>query len=120
MKREIETKFYTYNQNNSGGSFCNDDKAGISEYVCIEALNAQDANNRAEGIGIYFDGCDSGMDCSCCGDRWYKCDESDGTNIPMMYGEPLENLEKSMFRTKAFIHYMDGSFKEIVLKEKAQ
>ncbi len=29
MKREIETKFYTFDQNNSGGYFVEDDEAGV-------------------------------------------------------------------------------------------
>ena len=31
----------------------------------------------AEDIGLYFDGVEQGMDCSCCGDRWYRAWEDD-------------------------------------------
>ena len=55
MKRTIETKFYTFSQNNSGGSFVTDSIRGIGEYVIIEALNSNDANDRAERIGLYFE-----------------------------------------------------------------
>lgn len=46
------TKFYTFRQNNSGGSFDIDEK--LSEWVIIEAINGNDAISKAENIGIYF------------------------------------------------------------------
>lgn len=66
----MKTKYFEFNQNNSGGSFEVDEKAGIGHSVIIEANNAIHANAIAENIGIYFNGCDSGSDCPCCGDRW--------------------------------------------------
>lgn len=62
--------FFLFSQNNSGGTFDIDDK--VAPTVIIEANSAAAANDYAEGIGIYFNGCDAGTDCSCCGDRWYK------------------------------------------------
>ena len=120
MKRTIETKFYTFRQNNSGGSFVTDKENGICEYVCIEALNADDANSRAEQKGIYFDGCDDGRDCSCCGDRWYRTDDDEGHEVPTLYGTPIEDVEKDWYKNKAFIHYMDGAIGEIEFKEKSE
>ena len=116
--KNMKTKFYTFSQNNSGGSFVNSDLEGISEYVIIEALNAENANNRAEEIGIYFDGCDDGRDCDCCGDRWYSTDNNDGEEVPSIYGKPLENMEKSGYRNNCFVHYLDGTFKKIEFKDK--
>lgn len=106
--------FYTYNQSNPGGRFIQNDKLG--QYVVIEADSADDANSRAENVGIYFDGCDDGMDCSCCGDRWYRAElsRSEGDAEPMIYGQTIEEfvaqqdftpLEKHMF---VHIHYKDG------------
>ena len=112
----MKTKFYEFIQNNSGGSFVNSEKDGICEYVIIEALNANDANNRAEDIGLYFDGCDNDIDCPCCGDRWYKVDESDGDDKPYIYGEPVYDIGKSHFRNKCFIHFLDGKIEEINFK----
>lgn len=63
------TKFYTFNQNNSGGHFDYDPETGVGYRVAIEATNAKDALRRAEDIGIYFNGCETGMDCPCCGDQ---------------------------------------------------
>ena len=60
--------FFEYSQNNSGGSFKISES--VTTHVVIEAHDADHANRIAEEIGIYFDGCDKGMDCSCCGDRW--------------------------------------------------
>ena len=56
--------FYTYRQNNSGGTFVYDESAGISVNVIIEANSREQAKRRAEQIGLYFDG---QMDCDCCG-----------------------------------------------------
>jgi len=67
----LTTKFYEFDQNNSGGRFHIDDKAGLGPSVWIEATSLGDAIHRAMDIGIYFDGCDSGRDCRCCGDRWH-------------------------------------------------
>lgn len=68
MKRVVETKFFHYRQNNPGGHMDRDDN--LSDHVIIEALDAAHANRRALNIGMYFDGCITGQDCRCCGDRW--------------------------------------------------
>jgi hypothetical protein len=64
----LDTGWYEYRQNNSGGVFEHSDD--VSNYVLIEASSVDGANSKAESIGIYFYGCDSGIDCDCCGDRW--------------------------------------------------
>lgn len=64
--------FYEFQQNNSGGSFTISEKDGIGQIVIIEAKDYREANERAEEIGLYFDGCYKGLDCSCCGDRLKK------------------------------------------------
>jgi|GEM_PF-938490 len=107
------SKFYQYRQNNSGDSILKSEKDGICEYVIIEALNADDANNRAEEIGLYFDGCDSGKDCRHCGDRWYRADEDDGDDAPAIYGEPLENMGDDSYVENCFIHYLDGTIMKV-------
>lgn len=124
--------FFTYNQNNSGGSFTYDKVWGISEYVIIEADSADEANDIAEGIGLYFDGCADGMDCECCGDRWYRAwDDEDGEDEPSVYGKPIgetvdtfnlrfsglsESKKRKIRRSDDYIfpvvvHYKDGSIK---------
>lgn len=88
------SKFYMFYQNNSGGFFDEDDKAGIGKVVTIEAENEEDANDRAKQIGLYFDGCDKEIDCPCCGDRWYMADDMD-----------IVEMDSVSF---GFIHYKNG------------
>ena len=127
MKKEIiknsneltKAKFYTFSQNNSGGSFDIDEKAGIAEVVIIEAHSADDANLRAKSIGIYFNGVDSDMDCYCCGDRWYEIySDGEGEDVPSCYGTPIENLESTWYHKRFFIHMLDGSIIKAELDNK--
>ena len=80
--------FYYYRQNNTGGSF-----QGPAITVIIEAGDCDEANQIALSHDIYFDGCESGIDCSCCGDRWHPAWGA-GNPEPMIYGKPVsEGLE---------------------------
>jgi hypothetical protein len=111
--------FYQFRQNNSGGSFVYDEKAGISVNVIVEAKDYLEANDLAERIGIYFDGCNSGLDCPCCGDRWSDQWHEDGHAVPSHYGEPIDPATfstkdqdfgiKWMEEYEGFIHYADGT-----------
>lgn len=81
-------KWYHFDQNNSGGSF--DIDACVDKSVYIQAYDAESANNIAESVGIYFDGCDAGLDCECCGDRWSRLYwDEDGHEVPTCYGKPV-------------------------------
>ena len=64
--------WYEYRQNNSGGVYC-----GPAINVFIEATNEDVAAALAERLGVYFDGCSTGADCDCCGDRWYRAYNGD-------------------------------------------
>lgn len=78
MKREkffaIEKKkvprFYEFSQTNSGGLFIIN--TNLCHRIVIEALSEEDAICKAEDLGCYWNGCDKGIDCPCCGDQWYK------------------------------------------------
>jgi hypothetical protein len=70
--------FYHYRQNNSGGQFIIDDSVTVNVY--IEANSSREADYKATDIGIYFDGVNKGMDCECCGDRWYGAYEEEEIN----------------------------------------
>ncbi len=108
-------KFFHFSQNNSGGRFTIDAKQGIGVHVIIEAKNIGAANNRAQQIGLYFNGCDDGMDCSCCGDRWYPCCDK-GSSYPQIYGKNVSsgiNLVNYSFGN-SFIHYADGKIVEVI------
>lgn len=109
-------QFYTFRQNNSGGAFITDLDRGISEYVIIEAASPDDAIQRAEHIGLYFYGVESGDDCPCCGDRWSIYSSNTGTDEPMIYDQPLTKLPKEVGGIVS-IHYIDGKIdvKELVL-----
>jgi hypothetical protein len=117
MKREIDTKFYTFSQNNSGGFFVEDVKRGVGEYVIIEAVDAKDALARLDEIGSRVAGFNNY--CECCGERWSRwMDDSDGTEQPEIYGQPVEEVESSSYRKNAYVHYFDGTFKLLHLNDK--
>lgn len=106
-------KFYTYNQNNSGGRFTFDEERGITHFVIIEAEDNDFADFRAEKIGLYFDGCATGSDCSCCGDRWYRQWKDDGSDSPQVYDKHPKDHE-DIFNwgftpnKSTCVHYVDG------------
>lgn len=108
--------FFEFRQNNSGGSFVIDENAGISVVVIIEADTAKDANECAESIGLYFDGCEKGRDCDCCGDRWFEAGlwgGIDGDPVPSYYGAPITDYTHPFSglagsRPEAFIHPKAG------------
>lgn len=107
--------FFEFKQNNSGGSFDYDAETGISRFVIIEADSPREAVDKAENIGLYFDGVYSGMDCECCGDRWFNIywDEK-GSDVPLVYGEPVDSFAsaaKWMRGYEIFVHYKDGTKK---------
>ena len=67
---ENNTKFYEFRQNNSGGFFKELENGMF--HLIVEANSEEEANEIAQENGVYFDGCREGLDCECCGDRWYK------------------------------------------------
>lgn len=87
--------FYHFSQNNTGGSFVLTDN--LTHFVVIEADNAAEANGKLVSLGGYFDGCESGVDCSCCGDRWYPVDENDAEDQPNIYGEHFTKFDEGKF-----------------------
>ena len=86
--------FYEFGQNNSGGSFTVDAK--LCHRLYIEAESHRMANAKLEDLGGYFDGCSTGNDCSCCGDRWYAVGESDAMKFPKTYGTFTEERAKEL------------------------
>ena len=103
--------FFHFSQNNSGGSFIEDDRVGGD--VIIEADCVKDANKRAVDVGLYFNGCEAGYDCPCCGDRWYELWENEeGTELPEIYGQDATKMiaERRSGRLSDMIHiyYKDG------------
>jgi hypothetical protein len=101
------SKFFEFSQNNSGGRFTIDDARGLGPRVWIEADDTIHANYRAGRLGIYFNGCADGRDCSCCGDRW---DEAwgDGEDAPDINHEYDFNWHDAVY-----VHRLDGSIERI-------
>ena len=110
--------FFTFYQNNSGGYF--DVDKNLSKFVIIEANDFTEANKKAEEVGIYFDGCDKGDDCSCCGDRWESVDECYSFyDVPSIYGTPvLEYIDGGYFQHEYRIHYLDGRIEAAKVRTK--
>lgn len=79
--------WYVFNQNNSGGKYKIDDSLSLT--VFIEAENHIIANEKFKSLGGYFDGCGMGLDCSCCGDRWYACESYEGKERALYYNTPM-------------------------------
>ena len=101
--------FYKYSQNNSGGSFDIDDTLTI--VMIFEADSSSEADNLAIEKGIYFNGCEEGLDCDCCGDRWYDanyCEELSENDIEGTYSKRW--VEKGQAYCRVFMK--DGTVKE--------
>lgn len=98
-------KFYIFRQNNSRGVFT---KEGV--VILIEAPNADAANERAEDIGVYFDGVNRGIDCPCCGSRWQRADEYESVSDLAEYtnAEYLRKYVHCWMNPGVAIHYADG------------
>lgn len=110
--------YFTYRQNNSGGSFTVDRAKGIGHFVIIEASNAFTANLRAEHLGLYWDGVSEGTDCGCCGDRWDPMETEGewadvGSDTPEIYGGPVSE-HKDHFGTGAYLHPGESPFQELI------
>lgn len=104
--------FFTFRQNNSGGWF--DEREGkFGLAVVIEAADASEANDKAEHLGLYFDGVDAGRDCECCGDRWYPVYGS-GDTEPSYYDKLLKQAaietgySASWQNLPIYVHFLDG------------
>ena len=78
------SKFYEFDQNNSGGIFV---KPALT--VIVEADNCDEANSIATNVGVYFDGVLDDMDCPCCGDRWIETSEHYAADVPSYYNKPI-------------------------------
>jgi hypothetical protein len=78
--------YFHFRQNNTGGYF-----TPTTRHIIIKADTADEANRIAvERTPIYFDGVSKGLDCQCCGDRWYaQWDDDEGTSEPMVYGKTV-------------------------------
>lgn len=99
--------WYLFSQNNSGGAFIvNDD---VAEEVLIQATSPEKANEKAEEIGIYFEGIEKEIDCECCGDRWSSATDYDKVNID----EYVKHSPMHYFRDDIYLYFFDGRVKRL-------
>lgn len=75
LQLDLESKYYLYSQNNSGGAF-----TAPAKNVIIQASSFTEANQIAELNGIYFDE-EYKIDCECCGRRWNKHSSDKSDNV---------------------------------------
>lgn len=90
--------YWDFRQNNTGGSF-----TLPAHTVVIEADDDEDANARAEAVGLYWNGCDDEIDCPCCGDRWYQA-RGAGTAEPTVYGQPVAKSAGGKWNSILVVH----------------
>lgn len=118
--------WYEFSQNNSGGIFTVDEK--LCHRLFIEACTYEEAKQKALDMGVYFDGCDSGMDCPCCGDRWSDWEDKhefphswDGKITFTTIEEYAQHLANEFGWTKpdARLFFKNGKTIEIFKKAKA-
>ncbi len=83
--------FYRYSQCNTGGFFIG------AQFVIVEAATLEEAEARATGAGVYFDGIAAGLDCECCGDRWSR------------YADEFPTREEAIASTEQWQKPEDGS-----------
>ncbi len=112
----MNTKWFYFYQNNSGGIFDHEPEHGIGCGLFIEANDRDHAIARAEGIGLYFDGVAQGRDCDCCGDRWRTPWNDDGTDKPSRYSEEWRPVAEGEapdleWGIPLYIHEIGGAFK---------
>ena len=98
------TKFYSFEQNNSGGFYAVDDT--VAEVVVFEADSPDDANSRAEEKGLFdYDFCE------CCGERFSRqwSDEKGFDSV-----EDAVKAAAWMGKTKKVrVHFKDGNVQKM-------
>ena len=101
--------WFNFDQNNSGGNFIVNDN--VTHRVIIEADSEEEAIEIGENLGMYWDGCDIGVDCPCCGDRWYCApSQIDKTKEGFSIEEYAQNLADSWgwCTPDIYIYYKNG------------
>jgi hypothetical protein len=61
---------YSFHQNNSGGYY----DLPAKNIIVKDARDSEHATEIAIAAGMYLQGVSLGVDCDCCGDRWYGID----------------------------------------------
>ena len=103
----MKDKFYIFRQNNSGGRL--DVDGWLTHFVIVEAETEEDAITKGKDLGIYFNGCQSGMDCQCCGDRWDEPDLIEYEGDIILYAQNRANNSMGWCSPEVILHMKDGS-----------
>jgi hypothetical protein len=111
-------KWYRFRQNNSGGRWSVDER--VAETVFVQEYTAERANEKAQSVGLYFNGVADGYDCPCCGDRWHpqhsETDECyvtpeiplEGVYAPVWGRAPYALSDARTPASRAVFHHLDG------------
>lgn len=107
-KNNLSLKYYTVNQNNSGGYYITNND--VDKFVCVQAPNVEIAKDIFKRILEPYR-----EFCPCCGERWDDdcLYEKDGCDVPNIYGQCYKDFKDNFWADgKIIIYYLDGN-KEI-------
>ena len=90
--------WYVLRQNNSRGKWIGPLVLGV------EADGEDKAAEIASRHGVYFNGCETGADCPCCGDRWSLPFEV--ADEPMTYDQPVRTRKYSLVMYRGLVPYV--------------
>lgn len=100
--------FYEYIQNNSFGRW------NGPHIIIIEADSPEEADQIAEEkTPIYFNGCSTGKDCPCCGDRWGNA-YGDGDEYPSIWGKRLEDYRTIYGEKEIDVYFKNGKIEKLI------
>ena len=101
----MSKKFYTIDQNNSGGYYIKNEY--VDYYVSVQASSVEEAEKFLENIVE-----DYSDYCACCGTRWSTC-LLEGDDTPSSYGIPLTEMKDQdtfwLEEKVAIIYYANGT-----------
>lgn len=103
--KKATVSWFEFSQNNSGGRFHVDDK--VCHRLFIEADNEAEAIQKAESLGVYFDGVAEGLDCPCCGDRWHSPVE---VKFPYQFKDYLYGKDKVFETPREYAQYLTDNY----------
>ena len=93
---------YSFRQNNSGGFYTQPAKFIIVK----DAKDSEHATEIALGAGMYLQGVAAGMDCGCCGDRWYGVDDEWDTMENALLAINDKDVMQDSMRSDGVPHYI--------------
>jgi len=105
MQRLIDTRFFTFVQNNSGGYFYENDD--VAHFLIVEAPSLSDAVHKMREITSSYEDY-----CPCCGERWSDwLDDDSGKEEPMVYDTRIKEAPVAIgfFGSTTIIYYYDGT-----------